>query len=183
MNAEMHIENGKMVYGKRECSNCHGEGRKPSALVCDKCKGTGNGPRGGKGQCRKCYGSGHTYTNETRVTCPTCKGINSHACEQATQFDYMPKPVWESFEFRVLRSSRPQTWNEAYLGLGSVFSATDYGRHKNQTNEEIIDHVRKTGAHQACKVTRDDGTVANYIAILTSDNGYVVLAVFDGPKQ
>ena len=179
MNAEMHIENGKMVFGLRHCSRCFGDGLVAKSIPCRTCLGTGNGKRGGKGQCKKCYGSGREYDHVNKITCPDCNGVNSHACEPATRYDSMPESVWQSLEFRVFRSQRPQTWVEAYLAIGCVYSVTDYGRHQQMTDEQLIETVRTSTGHQACKVTNLDGTVAKYIGIFTSDNGYTPIAVFE----
>lgn len=177
MNAEMHIENGKMVYGKRECSDCMGSGLKAARITCRTCNGSGNGKRGGLRQCKTCYGFGHEYDHVNRVTCPTCKGIDPMHAQDATEYDYMPKELWDAFEFRVVRRDQAQTWAAAYLAIGCVFSVTDYGKHKEMTDAELIDKVRTSAGVgvQACKVVDKDGTVSPYITILTSDNGYEVI--------
>lgn len=65
------------------------------------------------------------------------------------------------------------------MGFGSVYSVTDYGRHQQMTDAELIELVRKSSGHQACKVINDDNTVAKYISILTSKDGYSVMPVFE----
>lgn len=180
MTAEMHIENGKMVYGKRECSDCMGSGMKAKQITCTVCLGTGNGKRGGARGCKKCYGFGHEYDHVNRVTCPTCKGIDPMHAQSATAYDTMPNDIWEALEFRVVRQDeRKQTWAEQYLAIGCVYSVTDYGRHIEMTDAELIETVRKAGGHQACKVVDKDNNIAKFIAIVTSDGGYAPIAVFD----
>lgn len=179
MTATMHIENGKMIFGTRECSQCYGAGKIAKQIPCRTCKGSGRGKRGGARGCKACYGFGHEYDHVNRVVCPTCNGLNSMASEPATRFDTMPDSIWQGLEFRVVRSNRRQTWSEAYLGYGCVVSVTDYGRHKDMTDDQLIEAVRNgSSSHQACKVTREDGTVASFVAILTNDNGYSVVASF-----
>jgi hypothetical protein len=179
MKAEMRIENGKMVYGKRECSTCFGLGKKAAQITCRTCKGTGNGKRGGARGCKVCYGFGHEYDHVNRITCPTCNGIDSMHSQDATAYDTMPDEVWQSLDFRVIRQDqRKQSWSEQYLAIGCVYSVTDYGRHIDMTDAELIEVVKKAGGHQACKVVDKDNNVAEFIAILTSDGGYAPVAVF-----
>jgi hypothetical protein len=182
MNAEMHIENGKMVYGKRDCSTCMGSGTRPTKITCRTCKGTGNGKRGGLRQCKTCYGNTHEYDHVNRVDCPDCKakGLDPLRAQDTTAYDTLPQDIWESLEFRVVRQDqRKQSWAEQYLALGCVYSVTDYGRHSTMTDSELIAEVKKPFGHQACKVVDKDNNVAKFIAIITSDNGYTPVAVFE----
>lgn len=131
MNAEMHIENGKMVYGMRSCSPCFGEGKVANRIICRTCSGSGNGKRGGKGQCQKCYGSGREYDHINKITCPVCNGVNSKASKPANRYDSMPQAVWESFEFRVcvdlpsvLKHGMKHTWASVQFTASPTTDAT-----------------------------------------------------------
>lgn len=176
----MQIIDGHIVFGMRECRRCWGEGTVAKRQACPKCHGTGNGPRGGHGGCRTCYGSGARYDHNVQETCPTCEGVNSKAFEAEDICDRISDDDWRAFEFRVYRSNRPQTWGEAYMGAG-VFSCTDYGVHKELSDDALIADVReRAGSVQAIKVAdKDTLKVADHIGIFTNHNGYSVIAVHE----
>jgi len=90
----------------------------------------------------------------------------------------------------VKGQNRAGTWNEAYLGLGSVTSVTDYGRTwdamvkaaSEDTLPVALDALRdKAREHlsgtQWIKLTRADDTLATDLAVIVHRNGYTVVAV------
>jgi hypothetical protein len=92
--------------------------------------------------------------------------------------DHITDDDWEAFEFRVVRTNRQMTWGESYLGAG-VFSVVDYGEHKTTPDDVLIKDVKSHGHVQATKIADSKtGQVADYIAILTADQGYSVVPVF-----
>jgi RecJ-like exonuclease len=169
------IENGRLVLGHKDCY-C-GDGTVAARLTCPACKGTGNGPRGGRGGCRKCYGSGTAYDQNVRTTCSRCNGafkdfLTEDLCDHISDDD------WNAFEFRVYHSNRQMTWGESYLGAG-VYSCTDYGAHKALDDEVLIKEARRSGYVQATKITdRETMRVADHIGIFTAEQGYTVAPVF-----
>jgi hypothetical protein len=90
----------------------------------------------------------------------------------------------------VKGQNREGTWNEAYLGLGSIVSVTDYGRvwdamvaaAKADTLDAEVERVRELGRKalldgcQWVKLTRDDGTLAEGIVVVVHRGGYTVVA-------
>ncbi len=174
----MHIENGKMVWGRKNCEHCD-EGKQPTRIRCPECKGTGNGKRGGRGGCHKCRGLRDIWSNDHPMTCTTCNG-NYINFTVENQCDYMPSEVWQSLNFKVYRHKRLLTGNEAILGLGCVFSCTDYGAAwENPDDEKLIKEVKASTSHQATKVTKDDGTVCDHVGIFVCPGGYSVRPVFE----
>lgn len=177
----MRIDNGLLTLGTKDCF-C-GDGTVAKRLPCPACKGTGNGPRGGKGGCRKCYGSGTHYDQSVRETCRVCNGAFKDAepenlCDRLSDEDFRAIPV------RVYRSDRTQSWNEAHLGHGCVYSVTDYGAHKQMTDDELVADVRSQSYVQATKVVdRDTMRVCDHIGVFTSDNGFSVRAVFESATE
>ena len=100
--------------------------------------------------------------------------------------DDLPKDVISQIPIVVSRDPyRPQTFNEAYLGFGTVYSVTDYGEHKTKTDQELIDKVREdiTGGFprgQATKFTnRKTMRLCDKIVIYTNDNGYAAYPVWE----
>lgn len=171
----MRREGNKIIFERKNCTRCH-EGTKPSRVPCRECSGTGKGKRGKVGGCKKCYGSGSEWNQEIRETCPHCKGDYKNA-EPETYTDYMPKTIWESLEFRVIRGTGPNVL-ESLIGIGTVYTSTDYGRAWDSTDENIIAGVRSSSSHQACKVCDEQGNLCQYIAINVGKNGYTVKSVF-----
>ena len=91
--------------------------------------------------------------------------------------DAMPDEMFKALSFKVYRSGRVQTTVESLLGVG-VYSCTDYGRHKHQTDEELIAKVREHSYVQACKVVDKNLKVCDHVGIFTNDNGYSVIPVY-----
>lgn len=173
----------------RECSSCRwiAPGKVAGRKTCDACNGTGNGKRGGKNGCKSCHGFRTRPDHDNLVTCPNCKGtaIQPENWTDTTTGNVLVALL--TLPITVRRSERGQTWNEAYLGLGSLYSVTDYGRHTEQTDAELIQSVRDDlGRHtQLCNVAEkaEDGTLtfAAGIVIDCSRNGYSVRAHFGTP--
>jgi len=113
----------------------------------------------------------HKYLDKGEIQdCCMCRGKGK---KQEDSCSSMPQKLFESLDFMVVRTNLQQTFNEAYLGIGCVFSCTDYGRHKNMTDEELINSVKSNTFNQATKVVDDNDNVMP-ILIITSDNGYSV---------
>lgn len=180
-------EGNEIVFGRKNCMCSWGEnndtkGKECGYLPCPKCKGTGRTKGGtGKGDCRAsgCYrGKVHSWKPEHLQTCRKCNGAWENS-EQEDYTDYMPKDIWEGLEFRVIRHNRQLSGNEQLLGMGCVFSCSDYGRSKGKTDEEMIAEVKASSSHQACKVCKEDGELCQYVGIFMANGGYSVRAVFD----
>ena len=176
MNADIRIENNKLVYGLEECF-CAPDGTEPGRKPCHKCNGTARTKGGkGKGACRHCLNGTEVDTTQ-RVPCAWgCKGTHYIP---ATRCSYMPDAIFQSLTFKVYRSERPQTINERLLGSGMVYSCTDYGDHKQMTDDELIAKVKQTTSVQATKISDKDDNVAEHIGIFTNQYGYSVIPVFN----
>lgn len=175
MNADIRIENGKLIYGLEECF-CDTNGTIPGSKPCSKCNGTGRTKGGlGKGDCRQCHGFKTQIDHEHRVPCTW--GCNGTHYKQANSCSYLPDSIFPSLAFKVYRSDRPQTIAESLLGVG-VFSCTDYGRHAQQTDTALIDSVKAHGSVQATKISKEDGTICDHVGIFCNRNGYTVEAVY-----
>jgi hypothetical protein len=171
----MKIENGKVVFGRKACTNCN-EGQVASRLQCEECKGTGNGKRGGRGSCKRCYGAGKRYSWDAPQTCQQCQGKYQEHSEE-NECDSLPAGAFASLTFKVYRSARPLTWGEEHIGIGCVFSCTDYGRANDKDDDSLIADVKARGSVQACKVSRA-GVLCDHVAIIVHQNGYTVKAVY-----
>jgi hypothetical protein len=176
MNADIRVENGRLVFGLEDCVSCMGTKTIVGRKACTLCRGTGRTKGGqGKGDCRKCNGFKTEIDRDTHLPCPSC---NATGKVQSNSCSYVPDKLYQGMEFRVFRSDRPQSINEALCGMGYVYSLTDYGRHESETDATIIAEVRAHGGVQATKIALDDGTLAAYIGIFCNRNGYSVKAVW-----
>lgn len=182
----MRLENGTLIMEKETCYGCmpSGSGRVPIRVTCPTCNGTQRGARGGRRThagtgCKTCI-DGTVYSKTEFRPCSRCKGTGLDSEDYCSR---IPMEVWRDLEFRVIRSNRSQSMNEALLGVGCCWSTTDYGDHKRMSDEELIAKVRddRSGATQATNVVRskDDLRIADAIGIFCNDNGYSVRAIFD----
>ena len=91
----------------------------------------------------------------------------------------------------VKGENRAGTWNESYLGLGSIVSVTDYGTvfdalvkaARAGTIDEEIERVRIIGRDRVAEgtqwtnLTRVDDTLATHCVMTVHRNGYTVRAI------
>lgn len=177
----MRIDDGTIVLETRPCYGCDGSGTIASRTKCVACYGSGNGPRGGRGGCRKCHGSGIGHDHDNRATCISCDGIGQRPedlCDRVNDEDM------QAFTLSVYRSDRAQSWNEAHMGHGCVYSCTDYGEHARMTDDELIARVRRSlKGVQATKIANRAMQVCDHIGIFCNDNGYSVRAVFESAAE
>lgn len=170
----MHIIDGVLVLGKQDCPNCAHQptpGTYPGHRTCPGCDGTGNGPRGGRGKCRKgfvhtfplgtvltdgyvidrpCY-RGSKYGErctvpdfENRIPCPSCNGDYRMADDEGIT-DQLPQAARELVAALPVVYAKPENregnFLESYIGVG-LYSCTDYGRWRDKPLEDLEDHVR-----------------------------------------
>lgn len=171
----MKIIDGKIVLEITKCGWCDGKGTSPARIKCPKCMGTRRGPRGGRNGCSCLDGS--AYSKTLTEVCGRCDGAKT---EMETLTDYATPEMWQGMTFKVIREEKGRFgFNEEYLGVGYVYTCGDYGRAWGDHNDSaLIEDVRKSTGHQACKFAKNDGTLADHIAILVTPNGYKVKAVF-----
>jgi hypothetical protein len=93
--------------------------------------------------------------------------------------------VVRALPIRIRRSNRGLSWNEQHLGLGALWSTTDYGDHQKLSDEELENKVRDEmvrGLHQLVNLvaaSKDDnttGTLCDGIVVDCGHNGYSVRA-------
>jgi hypothetical protein len=179
----MQIKNGMLILEYANCRRCN-SGTTPSRVICEKCGGTGNGIRGGKGRCKKCLGMQYTLDNENRQVCDSCDGSYEN-CELETPFNFI-KLHANDIPVKVIRdyAHRNMSFSEQYIGVG-LFSCTDYGRHKDQNDEELIESAFhfEEGPYstQGIKLIRSkaDLRICDAIAVVTADQGYSVVPIFE----
>lgn len=186
----MRVENGMVVLERKDCHWCdHGTRPSKKFKVCPKCHGTG---KRGNGRCRNCndrngyYGMNREdlkpgyvlyFDHEDRVICELCDGKWEGFAEES-----WTDPIDVSFlpMFVIRKENRPMSWGEQYIGVG-LGSCVDYGRHKNQTDDQLIAHERPNLTHvQACKIVRakDNLEICEAVVIVTGDQGYSLVPQF-----
>ncbi len=184
----MKIENGMLVLEKKNCRSCgynapERKGYSTRRIDCSECNGTGNGKRGGRNGCKKCHGSGNDYTWVNPVVCPTCNGDWEMSQDETYTDSINKQDVFDIIPVEVVRSNRAHSWIEHNIGVG-LGSCTDYGEHVKQTDEELIAKQLEGNYNskvQGCKIVRNknDLRICDKICIVTSYNGYSVVAYFE----
>lgn len=175
----------KLIFESVPCKICHGNGIGSVKSKCSTCKGTGNGPRGGKRQCRNCLGYGFNWV--PGGTCDSCvqKGLDPKTSGIENRYDWITQDIWKQLTFKVIRLTRSSNFNENYFGLGLAHGCIDYGRINKITDDnEVIETVKKeTCSTQALNICREDGALADYMGIFIKPDGYHVRAVYLSDSQ
>lgn len=173
----MRVENGYLIPEKKKCFQCQGTKRhndfKTCPLIDKPVKHLD------KSKCPYC-GAKRKFEHKSilmgEIDCKYCE--DGFVAE--TLYDYVPLEIWRDMEFRVFRSTRPTSVLEKLLGVG-VFSSVDYGKHKELTDEQLIESVKgKTYQPQGVKIANTKtGKLADFVGIYTSEEGYSVIASID----
>jgi len=193
----MRVENRTVFLESTDCRRCrhysdleNGRGwiREPIQDDCPNCLGTGRTKKGkGKGQCKWYSRESHAHCYRGKVTvgyrevlCPECGGdFEGKSLENWT--DTVPVEIVSLLPVEVVRSSREHSFIEHNIGVG-LFSCTDYGRSSELSDEKLASSVQEEILRrppQLCKIVRakNDLTLRDKIVVLTSRNGYSVLAI------
>lgn len=173
----MHLAaDGLPIFDIVECWDCHGRKEVTRFDLCPRWGKANNTEPG-----RKCSGCGATRKDGHRTVGQhqeSCKACNGEGTRLENRYDHDTSGFWKTLPMRVFRSDYPQSAMEQYLGVG-LCSVMDYGRHKDLTDEALIEKV-KSGilAPQYCTYVNAQNIVAVEIVILCNNNGYSVLPVF-----
>jgi hypothetical protein len=164
----------RVAFEMTDCASCAGRGTNFGRKPCPKCHGTNRTKGGkGKGQCRYCFG-GTVVDKDKRVTCKACGGSGQR---KETRFD--PCDALNVFPIKVYRQDRGISFNESYLGLDCISSCTDYGAAWERDNDaELIENVKGDRYVQACRIVKEDGTLADHIGVFVNRGGYSIRAIF-----
>lgn len=81
------------------------------------------------------------------------------------------------FDFEVVEAGERLSWGESYIGT-SLGSTTDYGRHWDLSDEELIEKVKEDLLHPVPSqflgfMDEDKEEVAETVVIVRKENGYV----------
>ena len=197
------------------CGTCQGEGRIARAdggvtTTCTGCNGFGKSKRGYgtyKTQaladrhgvrCWMCHGV-KTYTPPLTNPCYSCNYNPGQDVAEIHPGDTLPDVIGRcasvprevavslasEWEFVPMRFDRGQTWGEAYLGLGSIWSCTDYGAAWEQSDAEVIARVRESfdsGSLQWLTIMDSERTITPRIVVKITRGGYSVIGSMDNPR-
>lgn len=175
-----------------------------SAKRCWWCEGTGlSRPEDATLRCNTCDGNGSIVVEaHTGDVLPDCIGIT----------DWPPKHLRASLAREmtivITVANRGSTWNESYLGLGTLVSVTDYGRRwdtlvkaagvdsqngveeggalaeameafKAELRDELESHMS-----QWCKfTTREDRVIQDVVVAQVHRNGYTLVTKASGQMR
>jgi len=161
--------------------------RAGTGIRCDVCSGTGECVRPETTRCYEC-------TDGLVITSALPGAAWPADCPRGVRYAMGSGEVMDAYaaavNVHVVAQNRPGTWNESFLGIGSIVSTTDYGRMwdalvkaaSEDTLPAALDALRdKAREHlsgtQWCKLTRADDTLATDLAVVVHRNGYTVVAV------
>lgn len=189
------------------CSTCSGTGDAPHpdagvSRVCWACNGFGKRGRQGAYKtaalarrygrtCTVCDGTGVTVWPDT-TPCYDCSHsgtvvLDAHPGEvlpdAVGRCDSIPDAVSATLAAEwnvvVVREDRRQSWGEAFLGLGSVWSCTDYGTAWAATDDTVLaEKVRgelATGRVQWIKIITEARVIVPTIVVRLTRGGYSVV--------
>jgi hypothetical protein len=196
------------------CGTCSGTGSIPreDAGVTTKCSGCGGFGKAKAGfgayrtqamanrhgvTCRMCEGTG-TWTAPAANSCHSCYAnlglgvIEAHPGdtlpESMDRCSTVPAAIRETlvaeWEIIPVRFNRGMTWGESFLGLGSVYTSTDYGAAWTQTDAEVVARVREsllTSHLQWISVLDADRKITPRLVIKIVREGYSVIGTLDAP--
>ena len=122
--------NGKAVFEEVKCWHC--EGRKELKRY-DPC------PNFDKRMSQSCKICGkikeepsHRFLKEYIRSCSTCEG---KGIRLEDRFNNDREHIIATLPIEVSNTTNPLSWEESYLGLNTVSSVTDYGRHQRLSEE------------------------------------------------
>lgn len=197
MNTRFQVVNGKLEIGQADCfcalnPEIAGKERLFKFKDCSACKGSGKKGRGNCQSCNASYNQSCRYqfnyppagkltdhSNFDLIPCRQCNG-NWEGTKEGSITDHLPAEIMASFEVKVYgNKTREASWNEEHLALGCLYSCSGLSW-KHTTIEKEVESVKKSilNGTQACKVAKDDGTLADHIGIFLNDYGYSVRAVY-----
>ena len=167
-----------LEYGERPCSSCQGQREIRDIRPCPKYgKVVNRLPGKVCPDCGTTRKHGHQYLDTGDMKPCRC----GTGFQTEDRYSSLPDGIFRTLVFKVYRSQRPASFNEQYLGLGLVYSVTDYGEHQNLSDADL---ARKVADHdgytQACKVVDKDNRFCDYVGIFTNQQGYAVKAVWGG---
>lgn len=179
---KLDLENRTVILESKPCYGCDGTGKRFANewQECPECHGTGRGKRGGQSGCKQCHGARRIIAPTDKIeTCPNCNGTGKMP---ENNCDCVPSAWWNLFTFKVYRQQRKQTYNEYLLGLGCVYSCTDYGTAASMSDEAVISKIKsEENGHflQLCKIANKENKLADHIGIFINENGYSVRPVYE----
>jgi ribosomal protein L32 len=168
-----------LEYGERPCSSCQGQREVRDIRPCPKYgKVVSRLPGRVCPDCGTTRKNGHQYLDTGNMKPCRC----GTGFQTEDRYSRLPDGIFQGLAFQVTRNeSRPQTFNEAYLGMGSIESVTDYGEHTRLSDAELIAKVKDGNYYtQACKVVDKDNRFCDYLMIATNNSGYTVKAIWEG---
>lgn len=133
----------------RPCFSCDATGiSKQYTTPCTVCNGKGKVPKGKRSyKCMACLAQGYTRLEKPIDigTCPNCNGLGKvprNLYASISQLEAIE--LFKLFNFDAEPLDTGSTFNENYLGLGSVAGVVDYGRYKKLPEDEFREMVRES---------------------------------------
>lgn len=170
-----------LTLERHDCRRCR-KGKVPNEKRCPVCWGTGSGPRGGKGGCHNCNGYGTVFDRDDLIACQHCGG-DYEGADAERWTDHVPPLAMELIPIWIEHTDRPNSWNENYLGMGSLYSCQDYGKASMMSDDDIRAMIRAdvvARPPQATKVTGDIGSqrrkLATNLRVTVTRDGFNVKA-------
>jgi hypothetical protein len=192
MESNLELDPSRPVGEAETCGSCAGHGvrRADGYGTYRTAKAAQTGRSTGKATpCRPCAGTGTVAWAPVFEDCHSCRGTGEQPVWDPAR-PYLPEDVewtrsmpddvvraWAAdVEIVVVRRAGNLSWGAANLGLGGIWSSTDYGEMAARSDEQVVTSVREQLARhhmQWCKVTdRATRRVATVVAVEIRANGY-----------
>lgn len=185
------------AYDPTTCTVCNGyaviskssHSRYKSAANAKRMKDAGKSIK-----CFHCDDNGMTWKIPAVQKCWTCGGsgfklvFDKDATVIPEVIDIYGYPTqdfraaWvDNVEIIVNRTVGELSWGESFLGIGSIWSCTDYGEHWEMTDEEVINDIRSKLASDSYQLISicDKSTrqIAKIVEVKLRNQGYSLIAV------
>lgn len=131
-------------------------------------------------KCRECNGSGFELVYDSEST------IIPHAIDIYKYPRRSFLKAWaDDVKITVARQGGELSWGESYLGLGAIWTCTDYGAAAESSDAQVIDEVRDKLRMDSVQLIslcdKETRALAREVIVKVVANGYSVIAVGKKP--
>lgn len=183
----MHIENGKIIFGRKKCISCQGKGETVERIACTHYGKTVRG-RFPNGVCPECGAKNkhsHRYLETgNMIVCWSCEGKGDVAEDRFSHVTTETmKQIIEIVPLIVIKGPKREiSMNESLLGIGLIVGITDYRDWTVADPEELIDVVRTqilNDTSQALNYCDKEENLCNAIGISPHTSGWSARPIFE----
>ena len=177
------VKKSDRYHGYRTAQTAATAVKRGYGTTCGECKGSGTGTFALTTRCYSC--------REGRVILSALPGQSWGDAGRSLRYESGRREVMRAFmdavDIHITAQNRPGTWNESYLGVGSLSSVTDYGRTWDALGagvladdlpgaiETLREKIRASVTDtQWLNLIRSDDTMAEVLIVTVHRNGYTI---------